>query len=431
MTIWGLAWAWIRFRPLGAALNVALLGLGTATIALLMIASQQFEQRLSKDADVVDMVVGAKGSPMQLVLSSVFHVDAPVGNVRVEDALFLEQHAMVRRLIPLALGDAFRGFRIVGTEPSYVDLYSAEPADGRLWEQPLEAVLGAATAARTGLRLGDRFVGEHGIGGAAHDAFPYVVVGVLAPTGAVVDRLVLTSVATVQVVHGMEAGQGLAAAGGHADHAHAHGHDADHGEGGPDAPDSGEARPSQPAGGLRAPEVTAFLVDFATPMAAVTLPREINQSTVMQAARPALEIRRLFRLVGFGADVVRAFAVILVAGAVLGLFAALFQALEERRADLAVMRVLGATQLRLFWQIMAESLILTITGTVLGLAIAHGVAWAAGLWLWEHNQILVSFAWADGEAVLVLTVLGLGVLAALPSAVRAARIDIPRVLSGG
>ena len=166
-------------------------------------------------------------------------------------------------------------------------------------------------------------------------------------------------------------------------------------------------------------------------MAAVALPREINQSTVMQAARPAYEIQRLLRLIGFGADVVRAFAVILVVGAVLGLFTALFQAHEERRADLAVMRVLGATQRRLFWQIVAESLILTVAGIALGLVLAHGVAWGASLWLWEYSQILVSFAWADGEIVLVLTVLGLGVLAALPSAIRAAGIDIPRVLSGG
>jgi putative ABC transport system permease protein len=182
---------------------------------------------------------------------------------------------------------------------------------------------------------------------------------------------------------------------------------------------------------LRAPEITAFLVEFSTPMAAVALPREINQSTVMQAARPAYEIQRLLRLLGFGADVVRAFAVVLVIGAVVGLFTALFQALEERRADLAVMRVLGATQRRLFWQIVVESLILTVAGIALGLVLAHGVAWGASLWLWEYSQILVSFAWADGEIVLVLTVLGLGVLAALPSAIRAAGIDIPRVLSGG
>ncbi len=420
MSTWSLAWAWIRFRPLGAALNVALLGLGTATIALLMIAVQQFEQRLAADADAVDMVVGAKGSPMQLVLSTVFHVDAPVGNVPAEEGQFLEQHSMIKRAIPMALGDGFRGFRIVGTDSSYLDLYGAELAEGRLWDAPLEVVLGAVSAAQTGLRLGDRFVGEHGLGeagGSVHDDFPYDVVGVLAPTGSVVDRLVFTSAATVQIVHGMDT-----------DHDHVHDHE-DHA----DDEDHADEDHADHADGaeLRSPEITAFLVEFSTPMAAVALPREINQSTVMQAARPAYEIQRLLRLIGFGADVVRAFAVVLVIGAVLGLFTALFQAHEERRADLAVMRVLGATQRRLFWQIVVESLILTVAGIALGLVLAHGVAWGASLWLWEYSQILVSFAWADGEIVLVLTVLGLGVLAALPSAIRAAGIDIPRVLSGG
>ncbi len=491
MSTWGLAWAWIRFRPLGAALNVALLGLGTATIALLMIAVQQFEQRLTADADAVDMVVGAKGSPMQLVLSTVFHVDAPVGNVPAEEVQFLDQHSMVKQVIPMALGDGFRGFRIVGTDTSYLDLYGAELAEGRLWDAPLEAVFGAVSAAQTGLGLGDRFVGEHGLseaGGPTHDDFPYDVVGVLAPTGSVVDRLVFTSAATVQIVHEMDPYHDHdhddhadeahhddhaddddhahhddhadhADDGDHADEAHHddHADDDDHADHADDGDHADEAHHDDHADDddhadhaddadhahdddhadhaddavLRAPEITAFLVEFSTPMAAVALPREINQSTVMQAARPAYEIQRLLRLIGFGADVVRAFAVILVVGAVLGLFTALFQAHEERRADLAVMRVLGATQRRLFWQIVVESLILTVTGIALGLVLAHGVAWGASLWLWEYSQILVSFAWADGEIVLVLTVLGLGVLAALPSAIRAAGIDIPRVLSGG
>jgi len=320
MSIWSLAWAWIRFRPLGAALNVAMLALGTATIALLMMASQQFEQRLSADADAVDMVVGAKGSPMQLVLSTVFHVDAPVGNVPAEEARFLEQHAMVEEVIPMALGDGFRGYRIVGTDTSYLDLYGAEVAEGRLWDEPLEAVFGAVAATQTGLGLGDRFVGEHGLGGAGgptHDDFPYDVVGLLAPTGSVVDRLVFTSVATVQLVHGMDP-----------DHDHDHADDEDHADHADDEDHADHADDEDHAdhaddedhADLRPPEITAFLVDFSTPMAAVALPREINQSTVMQAARPAYEIRRLFRLVGYGADIVRAFAVILVIGAVLGLW---------------------------------------------------------------------------------------------------------------
>lgn len=116
-------------------------------------------------------------------------------------------------------------------------------------------------------------------------------------------------------------------------------------------------------------------------MAAVLLPREINQSTLAQTARPALRVRRRFRLVGFGTDAARAFTAILMVGGVLCLFAAPVQVLEERRVDLAVMRAPGATQLRLFWQITVESLILTVAGAGLGLATAHRVARGAGLWL--------------------------------------------------
>ena len=166
-------------------------------------------------------------------------------------------------------------------------------------------------------------------------------------------------------------------------------------------------------------------------MAAVSLPRVINQPMVMQAAGPAFEIPHLFRLVGSGADAVRAFTVILIVGAVLGLLVAQFRARENRRADLAVMRVPATVRLRPFWRTVAENLILTGVGAGLGLAAAHGVAWRAGLWLWEHNQILMSFAWVDGEALLVLTVLGLCALAALPATIRAARIDVSRVWSGG
>ena len=108
-------------------------------------------------------------------------------------------------------------------------------------------------------------------------------------------------------------------------------------------------------------------------MAAVSLPREANQSTVMPAARPTLQIRRLLRRFGFGADAVYAFTA--------SLLAALVQVLKERRVDLAVTRVPGAIQLRLFWRIMAESLILTVAGAGLGLATARRVARGAGLWL--------------------------------------------------
>ncbi len=411
MNAFPLAFAYIRHRPLAAALNVILLGLGTAAIALLLMASEQFDERLRKDADVVDMVVGSKGSPMQLVLSSVFHVDVPVGNIRLADIHFLDGHPMVKNLTPLALGDGFRGYRIVGTTHAYAGKYGSTLAEGRLWEEPLEATLGAAVASRTGLRTGDWFSGEHGVGGGGHvhESHPYRVVGILTPTGTVLDRLVLCSVETVRIVHEL----------------------ADEGEEQHDKHDKHAQGNTDLFAGGDDEEITAVLVDFSTPIAASSLPREINKDTSVQAARPALEIGRLLRLAGFGAEILGVFALILVLAAAGGVFAALFHALEERRSDLAMMRVLGATRLRLFWQILLEGLILSMAGVGAGLVLAHSATWVAGRWLWETTQVVVSASWASGEAWLVAGVLALGLAAALPSAVRAFRLDIPRTLSGG
>lgn len=452
-----LALAYLRHRPFAAALNVVLLALGTAAIAFLLIGAGEFDRRLRADADAVDMVVGAKGSPMQLVLSSVFHADVPVGNVKVRDARALEGHPMVAAVIPLALGDGFRGYRIVGTTHAYVRKYGGALAEGALWRRPLDAVVGAAVAANIGLGVGSLFVGEHGVGGGghAHEEHPYRVTGVLAPSGTVLDRLVLTSVETVRLVHEPADEHGQEDDHGHGDedmHAHGDGHEDEEMHAHEDRHEDEEMHMHEDAhahggahdrnGGVSVDdgvvltgagdeEVTALLIDFTSPLAAVSLPREINQGTVMQAARPALEIRRLLRIAGFGAEVVGAFALVLVLAAGCGVFAALFHALEERRTDLAMMRVLGATRLRLFWQVLLEGLTLSAVGAALGLGLAHGAAWLVGQWLWATSQVAVSAGWVGGEALLALGVLALGAAAALPSAVRAFRLDIPRVLSGG
>src|SRR6185436_9145305 len=146
---------------------------------------------------------GAKGSPMQLVLSSVFHLDAPTGNIPLEDAQALSRHPAVKKTIPLALGDSFQGHRIVGTNHDYPAHYGARLAAGRLWSAPMEAVLGADVAAGAKLAVGSTFTGAHGLaaGGDAHDEEPFKVVGVLAPSGSVLDRVVLTSVESIWEMH--------------------------------------------------------------------------------------------------------------------------------------------------------------------------------------------------------------------------------------
>src|SRR6266436_6328712 len=147
MNVVQLAWSYLRARPLGTLLNVLLLGLGVGTIGFVVIVNDQIGESLNRDAGGIDLVVGAKGSPMQLILAGIFQLDAPTGNIPMTEAQALAKDPLIRRVIPLSLGDSFRGFRIVGTTPDYLDLYGGAFAAGRIWTDKMQAVLGASTAA--------------------------------------------------------------------------------------------------------------------------------------------------------------------------------------------------------------------------------------------------------------------------------------------
>lgn len=401
MNLARLSVAYLRARPLNTALNLLLLALGAGTIVLLLLAARQVEERMGRDARGIDLVVGAKGSPMQLILSTVFHVDAPTGNVPLAEARKIAEHRAVKQAIPLALGDSFRGFRIVGTTHDYVEHYGGRLAAGRLWEKPMEAVLGAEAARATGLGVGGRFVGVHGFaeGGEEHGDFPYTVVGVLAPTGTVLDRLVLCNVESVWFVH--------------------------------TSPDKSED-PQATLASLREDEqeITAMLVRYASPIAAATLPRLVNASGALQAASPAYESARLFRMIGVGVDVLRAFALVLVAAAGLSIFIALYNAMEERRYDLAVMRMLGATPGRLVRLVLLEALVLAVAGALLGLVLGHLAAEALGVLLAAANQPAVTGRyWLAAELWIVALAAAVGLAAGLLPAWRAYRTDIAATLS--
>jgi putative ABC transport system permease protein len=385
-----ISFAYLRARPFATALNLLLLALGIATITLLLLATAQLEERMGRDARGIDLVAGAKGSPMQLVLSAVFHLDAPTGNIPLNEALALARHRAVKQAIPLALGDSYKGFRIVGSNHDYPAHYGARVAAGRLWQAPMEAVLGAEVAAATGLGVGAKFSGAHGMGGEGevHED-PYTVAGVLAPTGSVLDRVVLTGVESVWAVHGLE------------------NEDAEH------------------------KELTALLIRYATPLAAATLPRQVNAGA-LQAASPAYESARLFRMIGVGVEVLRAFGLVLVLAAGLSVFIALLNALEERRYDLAVMRMLGASRARLMGLLLLEGAALALAGGVAGIVLGHVFAEVLGAALAHAKQPAVTgWSWHPGELWLLALALGVGVAAALVPAWRAYRADVAPVLAEG
>jgi len=403
MTLAGISFSYLRARPLATALNLLLLALGIATITVLLLATAQLEERMGRDARGIDLVAGAKGSPMQLVLAAVFHIDAPAGNIPLADALALAKNRAVKKAIPLALGDSFRGYRIVGTNHDYPAHYGARIAAGRLWQAPLEAVLGADVAAETKLGVGATFSGAHGIegGGDMHESAPYRVVGVLAPSGTVIDRLVLTSVESVWAVHR-------------------------HGEPGED--------PAKLIADMaeEEKELTALLIQYSTPLAAALLPRQVNASATLQAASPAYESARLFRMIGVGVDVVRAFGLVLVLAAGLSVFIALLNALEERRYDLAVMRMLGASRGRLMGLMLLEGAALSLAGGMAGIALGHLFTGLLGLALGQAKQAAVTgWAWDAREPWLLGLALLVGFAAALLPAWRAYRGDVAAVLAQG
>jgi putative ABC transport system permease protein len=394
----GLAFRYLWSRPLAALLNLLLLTLGLASITFVLLASEQVDRAFQRDLAGIDLVVGAKGSPMQLILAGVFHIDVPPGNIRLADVEALRRQPQVAKLIPLSLGDSFRGFRIVGTNADYLAHYRLSLAQGRAWTGPMETVLGAQAARDIGMKAGDSFIGSHGLGGGGHShgENPYRVSGVLAPCGCVADRLILTATESVWQVHEKAM-----------------------------AVDEADRKVLEAER-----EVTMALITYKSPLAAVSFPRYVNNSTDLQSAAPAVELSRLLRMVGVGSEVLRGFGAVLLFTAALSVFIALWNAVRERRADLAMLRMLGAPPIRVAALLLCEAWWLALLASVLGLAAGHGLTALVASMLEAQRSLPVSgWLWLPAEAWIPAAALGVATVAALIPAVTAYRVDVAQLLN--
>lgn len=422
MNLIELNFSYIRRRKLNSVLNTLLLALGIATIVVLLLFGAQFEESLTRDARGIDLVVGAKGSPMQLILSSVYHLDVPTGNIPLPEAKEIVAQRAVKKAIPLALGDSYRGYRIVGTTYDYPMHYGIAMSEGRLWKKALEVTAGARVAEEAGLKIGDEIVSSHGLsdGGTGHHEHALHIVGILQPSGTILDRLLLTGIPTVWEVHEKPANDEDHT---EIDEEHDAGHDGEHTDHTPGddifALDDSEGK-----------EVTALLLQYSSPLAAAMFPRFVNSETNLQAASPAFETARLYSLLGVGLDAVRAFGVILIAAAALSVFVALYNALNERRYDLAIMRTLGASRTKLFLHVLLEGILMTSSGAVLGLLLGHAATEVLGLFLRQAQQVELT-GWIVLPAELWIAVLAfvVGIITALLPAIQAYRTDIARTLA--
>jgi putative ABC transport system permease protein len=428
-----IVWSYLKARPLNTVINILLLGLGIAVVTVLLLFSKQLEQKINANAQGIDLVVGAKGSPLQLILCNIFHIDYPTGNINLSEAERIAKNRLVKKAIPLALGDSYQSFRIIGTNQEYADLYDPTLAMGAWFTKPLEVTLGSTVAQITGLKIGDQFAGAHGLaeGGHTHNDHQYTVVGIMKPTASVLDNVILTQVESVWIMHHEEDES-------ESDHNHEHDHDhehQDHDHGDHHHHHHGPKNPSKLVASVEAgdstKEITSMLIQYRSPMGAIQMPRIVNGQSTLQAASPAFETARLFSILGIGADVILVFAYVLIFISALSIFIALYNSLKERRYDMAIMRSMGASRSRLMWMMLLEGMVLTLIGCVVGFCIGHGVIIALTAWVADAQKIgLTGYTVYQEEVYILVGSLLLGVVCSLIPAIQAYKTDISKVLAG-
>lgn len=404
-----ISWKSLWSKPLSAALNIMLIAFGTGILTILLLASSQISEKLENNSKDIDLVVGAKGSPLQLILSSIYYIDFPTGNIPLKEAMELAHSPFVKRAVPLALGDNYNGVRIVGTDSNFTALYKLKAREGKFWKNDFETTIGAVVAKTQNLKIGDTFYGAHGLTGSSdvHKSHQYVVSGILEHQGNVTDNLILTNVASVWKMHDA-----------HEDH---EAHDHAEGEHHHDEAEHDHNEVDR--------ELTSLLIQYRSPMSVAMFPRLVNESTNMQAASPAQESTRLFSLIGVGVDTLQWFAVLIMLIAAISVFINLYNSLKERSYDLAIMRTLGASRTKLFLIVIAEGVMLTLAGTIIGIILGHLVLEFIGSNQESSQAQLSGFVLLYNEIYLFVAGLTIGIFAAIIPAVQAYRSNISKILA--
>lgn len=384
------AWRNLRAKPLQTALSLALLAFGVGMVSLMLLTEKQVNDAFERNIKDIDLVLGAKGSPLQLILANVYHIDAPTGNILLSEAQKVVRHPYIESGIPLAYGDNHEGYRIVGTEHSYAEHYGVEVAQGKLWEAPFEATVGSKVAQALELTLGDTFYSAHGLTDQTdiHKDKVFTVVGILKPSQSVVDQLILTPMQSIWDVHLKE----------------------------------GEV------GDPSAREITAMLLKKRNPLAVLTIPNTLRESN-MQVALPAIEVNRMTQQFGLGTAALRAIAMLIMALSFASIFISVLDNIRSRRHELALMRTMGGTPRTLYLLLLQEGGLLSLVGTGMGLLLSRMGLWTlSNVVEQQFHYELAEMALLPSEWMLAAAAIGVGLLASAVPARGSLRLDISQTL---
>ncbi|MFN9370047.1 MAG: ABC transporter permease [Planctomycetia bacterium] len=441
MSILGIAWRSIRQRPLTSGLTALSLALGVALVVATLVTAGIVKRTFASGAGLgYNMIVGAKGSPLQLVLNSVYYVSKPIENIpwsfyqeflpaaERPDGSAGRFAGSVETAVPICMGDYFRGYRVVGTNAAFFSRLT--PGYGRTFRFSAGAnfrdddffagVIGATVAESLGLRVGDTFAPTHGADdGLEHD--PFRVVGIVDRTGTPVDRGVFVNM------------EGFYLQEGHAKPVT---------DAGPDAAAPAPVPSAGGTGDKPAPlpfaerEVTAILICTAAvaglqDVTAMVLTQTINEGRDGQAAAPVLVISELFELFVRPLELVLLLVTALVVlVSAIGILVSMVGSALERSRDVAVMRALGARRTHVLAAVLVEALLLAVGGGLAGWLLGHLVVGGIGPWITKYSGVSVSLFSAAPlqEMLLVPFMIGVAILAGILPALAAYRTDVAKWL---
>ena len=449
MSLWKIAWRSMQQRALASTLTGLSMALGVALVIAVLVIHGVVKRQFSQDAQGYDLIVGAKGGKLQLVLNTVYHLSQPIENIpysfykEFTEGEFAEYTELA---IPYCLGDSYRAgeqsFRVVGTTPEMFDRivygrradgtdkqYEFEPG-GRNFknENFYEGVIGSVVARQSGLKVGDTLSPTHGIDdavdGHAHDAF--TVVGILKPTGTANDRAVFINIEGFYLLenHAKASAETGVTHDEEAEHGDEHDESTDH-----DHADHTDHEFRPLAESQR--EVTAVLVLCSNLLYPQEVFTKVNEGQVAQAVFPAREVSLLLeRLVGPMQLILLVLTVLIVVVASIGIMVSIYNSMSERSRDIAVMRALGADRRAVMVVILLESILLSLVGGAAGVVLGHACIGLAGPYVAAQTGVALGFLQFDMQEFILIP--GLVILATLVGflpAMAAYRTDVAKSLS--
>jgi putative ABC transport system permease protein len=388
----GLALKSLRNRRFTAALTVLSIALAVALLLAVERIRHEAREGFAATVSGTDLVVGARSSPVHLLLASVFRIGNPTNNVAWQSYRHFAARPEVAWTIPLSLGDSHRGFRVLGTTPDYFEHFRfarerrLEFAQGRRFEAEHDAVLGAEVAQALGYGLGRQLVIAHGTGEVAfsqHSEQPFRVAGILARTGTPVDRAIHVPLEGIDEIH----------------------------------ENLGESKR----------QISAFLVGLKQRRAALGFQRLVNEykGEPLTAILPGVALLEVWQIAGAAERTLLAVSVLVVAVGLAGMLIALLTSMAERRREMAVLRSVGARPLHVFGLILGEAAFLTLAGIALGVAALYAGLAVGRPWLESHVGLFIGLGWpSPWEFGVMMLVAAAGVAVGLVPAWRIYRYSL-------